>query len=178
LATGWTVRGLNPGGRQKLSVLHKQSGPAVRPSGYRGSHPGVKRPGREADQSPPSSTDIKNRWSHTSAPPTRRHGAERDKCTFNCLSRVYCTRSFLPDLVFLVIKLNRLYKLVRWPRLAMGWTVWGSNPAWGRDFPHSYRPALGPTYPPVQWVPDLPGVEWPGRGVDHLLHLAPRLKKE
>jgi hypothetical protein len=30
--------------------------------------PGIKRPGREADQSPPSSAEVKNEWCYTSTP--------------------------------------------------------------------------------------------------------------
>jgi hypothetical protein len=35
---------------------------------------GVKRPGCEADNSPPSSAEFKNAWSYTSSPPVRLHG--------------------------------------------------------------------------------------------------------
>jgi len=39
---------------------------------------------------------------------------------------------------------------------------------WGQDSLHPSRMALGPTQPPLQWVPGLsPGVRRPGRGVDH-----------
>jgi hypothetical protein len=39
----------------------------------------------------------------------------------------------------------------------------GIESRWGRDFPHLPRPALGPTQPPVQWVP---GVKRTGRDAD------------
>jgi hypothetical protein len=38
---------------------------------------------------------------------------------------------------------------------------------WGRDFPHLSRPALGPKWPPVQWVPVFSwGKEQPWRNAD------------
>jgi hypothetical protein len=33
----------------------------------------------------------------------------------------------------------------------------GIESRWGRDFPHPYKPALGPTQPPIERVPFLPG---------------------
>jgi hypothetical protein len=47
-------------------------------------------------------------------------------------------------------------------------TLGGDRISLGRDFPHLSIPALGPTQPPIHWVPHLfPGVKRPERGVDH-----------
>jgi hypothetical protein len=40
--------------------------------------PRVKQPRREANHSPPPSTEFKNKWSYTSAPPTCLHAVHRD----------------------------------------------------------------------------------------------------
>ena len=47
----------------------------------------------------------------------------------------------------------------------------GSNPGGGRDFPHLSRRTLGPTQPPVQWVPGLTRGVKRGRGVTLTPHL-------
>ena len=54
----------------------------------------------------------------------------------------------------------------------------GIESPWGRDFPHLSRPALGPTLPPVQWVPGLSGVkERPERDAEPSPLLVPWSRK-
>jgi hypothetical protein len=71
--TGWLVGGSSPAGAGNFSPHpHVQTGsgahPASYPVGIRGSFPGDKVPGCEADYSPPSSSEVKNAWNYTSIP--------------------------------------------------------------------------------------------------------------
>jgi hypothetical protein len=43
---------------------------------------GIKRPYREADDSPPSSAEIKNEWTYISTPSIRLCGVDRDNFAF------------------------------------------------------------------------------------------------
>jgi hypothetical protein len=68
-----------PAGSGNFSLHHRfQNGSGAHPASYpmatRGSFPGVRRPGCEADHSPPSSAEVKNAWSYTSTLPIRLHG--------------------------------------------------------------------------------------------------------
>ena len=55
----------------------------------------------------------------------------------------------------------------------------GIESRWGRDFLHLSRPSLGPTKPPVQWVPGLSwGKERPGCDADPSPPSSAMVKKE
>jgi hypothetical protein len=58
------VGALNRGPTSAISFLFLR----LKISGYRGSFPGVKRPGRDVDHSPPFGAEVKNEWSYTSTP--------------------------------------------------------------------------------------------------------------
>jgi hypothetical protein len=72
--TGWTIEGseFESLWRQELSLLHIQTGCRIHPVSYPMStealSPGVKRPGRAADHSPPTSAEVKKMWINTSTP--------------------------------------------------------------------------------------------------------------
>jgi hypothetical protein len=64
------------------------------PSRNRGFSEGIRRPRREADNPPPSSVTVQNKWSHTS---TSLHGPYTDNCT--CSPHSAMLRSVHPYLI-------------------------------------------------------------------------------
>jgi hypothetical protein len=68
-----------PAGAGNFSLHHRvQNGSGAHPASCsmdtEGYFPGSKAAGREAHHSPPSSAEVKNAWSYTSASPIRLHG--------------------------------------------------------------------------------------------------------
>jgi len=57
-------------GHEFISLRYRvQTGSGVHPMGTPSSSWGVKRPGHEANHSPPANAEVKNAWSYTSIPP-------------------------------------------------------------------------------------------------------------
>jgi hypothetical protein len=67
--------------------------PASCPRGTRDFYPGIKRPGRKADYSPPVSAEVKNAWSYTSTPQNVFTACclvkHSDNCTFTFYLKIY-----------------------------------------------------------------------------------------
>jgi len=74
MATGWTVRGSNPGWGKILRTCPDRpwGPPSLLYNGYRVVPGGIKRPGRDSDPSPPSSVVVMEEYSYTSTPPMGR----------------------------------------------------------------------------------------------------------
>jgi hypothetical protein len=74
-------------GRVKNFVFSTSSRPALGPTQLPIQWvPGVKRTGREADHSPPTSAKVKKMWIYTSTPP---YAFIRDNFTLPCISRTF-----------------------------------------------------------------------------------------
>ena len=95
-ATSWTVWGSNPSRGKRFSLLQN------RPDHFLGlrsllfnecwcSFLEVKRPEHELDHSPPSSAEVKNKWSYNSYLPTCLHGMDSDSFNFNFFKKLIIT---------------------------------------------------------------------------------------
>jgi hypothetical protein len=80
----WRVRGSNTGRGKKCFLSSKRLDRLWGPPNliFNVIFPGVKRPERQVDYSPPSSDEIRNEWSNMSAPPIRLRGWDGDNFTF------------------------------------------------------------------------------------------------
>ena len=94
--TGWTVRDSNAGVNKKFCFTPKfpyriWGSTSLLFHGYGWSFPEVERPGCEYDHLPPSSTEVKNKWSYTSSPTICFHNLDRYSiayATFYCDSMI------------------------------------------------------------------------------------------
>jgi hypothetical protein len=88
----WTVRSSNPS-RVNIFISSAKRpdrlwGPSSRLAYW---VPGLKRSGRDADQSPPSSAEVKNKWSYTSIPRICVRGVEQGQLVPFLLFKIQST---------------------------------------------------------------------------------------
>ena len=86
-ATGWTVRGSNPGRDKRFFSSPKYPDrlwglPGSLFNLYRGSFSGIKRLGHDFNHSPPSNAEVENERCYTSTPLICLRGVDRDNFTF------------------------------------------------------------------------------------------------
>ena len=98
LATGWTVRGSNPGGGEIFRTCSDRpwGPPSLLYNGYLVFPGGKGRPGRDADLSPTSSAVVKKEQRYTSTTPMRRTALYRasvpvEGCTLLLFNSFYMT---------------------------------------------------------------------------------------
>jgi hypothetical protein len=121
---------------------------------YRYSLPSVERPERHIDHSPPFSAEVRDEWD--SAPPPCRRGVDGETSALLLLKVSYTTLSTsraVPYTGGTYLSKGRDSSVGIATRYWLGGL--GIESRWGRDFLHPSRPALGPTQPPIQWVPPL-----------------------
>ena len=84
LATGWTIRGSNPGGGQIFRTCPDRpwGPPSLLYNAHRVFPGGKERPGRDADPSPPSSAVVMKEQSYTSTPSTGHTACTEPQCLY------------------------------------------------------------------------------------------------
>jgi len=84
LATGWNIRGSNPGGGEIFSTCPDRpwGPPSLLCNGYRLFPGGKERPRRDADPSPTSSAMVMEKFSYTSTPPMGRTTYTEPQCLY------------------------------------------------------------------------------------------------
>ena len=109
LATAWTVRGSNPGGGWIFRTCPDLPwGPlSLLCNGYRVFPGGKKRPGRDADPSPPSSAVIMKEQSYTCTPLMGRTVCTEPQCLYKGV--IYFTLLYFTLLYFTLLYFTLLY---------------------------------------------------------------------